>query len=189
MMEELISRETIAQVLQLGGQYALPAAALLRALYAGIRGKMPEGFLQIALASIFAGIVDVIDPSIAFDWRIALAKLFGNTLFIAGLLSFIVIYLLRMANRGVYFDAFVGGAAGLITWLVWTQILLNDWPWWTAPLVIIAGGAAFVALRFSLRQLARLVAIATFLIRLGIILVIGAGGILIFQWLTTQTPA
>ncbi len=188
-MEELISRETIASLLQLGGQYALPAAALLRALYAGIRGKLPEGFTQIALASIFAGVVDVIDPSIAFDWRVAVLKLLGNSFFIAGLLSFIVLYLLRMANRGIYFDAFIGGVVGLISWAFWTQILLNDWPWWTAPLVIAAGSAAFVALRFSLRQLARLVRIATYFIVLGIILVIGAGGILALQWITTQAAS
>jgi hypothetical protein len=188
-MEEFISRETIASILQLGGQYALPAAALLRALYAGIRGRLPEGFTQIALASIFAGVTAIIDPSQAFDWRTALLQLAGNTLFMAGLLSFILLYLLRLPNRGVYFDAFIGGVVGLIAWLFWTQVLLNPWPWWTAPLVIAAGAGVFVALRFSLRQLGRLVRIATFLITLGVLLVIGAGGILALQWLTTQAAA
>ncbi len=185
-MEELISRETLAELLQLAGQYALPAAALLRALYAGVRGKLPEGLTQIALASVFAGITAIIDPNVAFDWRLAIYELIGNTFFMAALLIFIVLYLLRMQNRGVYFDAFVGGAAGLVAWAFWTQILLNDWPWWTAPLVIAAGAAAFVALRFSLRQITRLVRIATYFIVLGIILVIGAGGILALQWLAGQ---
>src|SRR5690348_3881560 len=33
-----IDPKTLAEVLQLGGQYLLPIAALLRALYAGVRG-------------------------------------------------------------------------------------------------------------------------------------------------------
>jgi hypothetical protein len=181
-----ISQETIAEFLQLGGQYALPIAALLRALYAGFRGKLPEGFVQIAGASIFAGVVTVIDPSQPFDWRVALLELTGNAVFMAGLLSFILLYLLRQPNRGLYFDGFVGGALGLVAWVVWTQILLNEWPWWTAPLAIAGGVAGFIALRFSLRQIAKLVRIATYFIVLGVILVIGAGFFLAANWFMTQ---
>lgn len=181
-----ISQETIAEFLQLGGQYALPIAALLRAIYAGFRGNLPEGFVQIAFASIFAGIVSVVDPNQPFDLRIALLELAGNTVFMAGLLSFILLYLLRQPNRGQFFDGFVGGVIGLIAWSVWTQILLNDWPWWTAPLAIAAGAVGFIALRFSLRQIAKLVRIATYFIVLGIILVLGAGVVLGANWLMTQ---
>jgi len=181
-----ISQETIAEFLQLGGQYALPIAALLRAIYAGFRGNLPEGFFQIAGVSVFAGIVSVVDPSQPFDWRVALLELAGNAVFMAGLLSFILLYLLRQPNRGLYFDGFVGGALGLVAWAIWTQILLNEWPWWTAPLVIAAGAAAFIVLRFSLRQIVKLVRIATYFIVLGVILVIGAGGILLFQTFFAQ---
>lgn len=181
-----ISQETIAEFLKLGGQYALPIAALLRAIYAGFRGNLPEGFFQIAGASLFAGIVAVVDPSQPFDWRVALLELTGNAVFMAGLLSFILLYLLRQPNRGQIFDGFVGGALGLVAWVIWTQILLNDWPWWTAPFAILAGAAAFIVLRFSLRQIVKLVRIATYFIILGIILVIGAGAVLAFNWFTTQ---
>jgi hypothetical protein len=181
-----ISQETIAELLKLGGQYALPIAALLRALYSGIRGNMPEGIGQIALASIFAGITAVIDPNQPFDWRNAVVELAGNTVFMAGLLSFIVVYLLRQPFRGQLFDAIVGGVIGLIAWFIWTLVLQNDWPWWTAPLVVIAGAAAFIVLRFSLRQIARLVRIATYFIILGVVLVIGAGGVLAVNWIITQ---
>ena len=47
-----IDQETLAAILQVGGQYFLPIAALLRALYSGMRGRMPEGTRQIALAAI-----------------------------------------------------------------------------------------------------------------------------------------
>ncbi|MBZ0298767.1 MAG: hypothetical protein K8J31_03455 [Anaerolineae bacterium] len=181
-----ISPETLNSFLELGGQYALPAAALLRALYSGMRGKLPEGLTQIAAASVLAGMTAVIDPSKPFDWRLALFELTGNTAFIGGLLSFIVVYLIRLRFRSLIFDGFVGGSLGLVAWVVWTQVLLNEWPWWTVPFAIAGGAAAFIALRFSLRQLMRLVRIATYLIVLGVILMIGAGGILAFQWITTQ---
>jgi hypothetical protein len=181
-----INQETITEFLQLGGQYALPIAALLRAIYAGIRGNLPEGFTQIAVASVFAGIAAVVDPSRPFDWRVALLELAGNTVFMAGLLSFIVLYLLRQPNRGLYFDGFVGGVLGLVAWVIWTRILLNDWPWWTAPFAIVGGAAGFIMLRFSLRQIAKLVRIATFFIILGVILVVGAGVVLGANWLITQ---
>lgn len=181
-----ISPETITSFLELGGQYALPAAALLRALYSGARGKLPEGLTEIGVASVLAGLTAVVDPTRPFDWRLALYELAGNTAFIGGLLSFIVVYLLRMRFRSLVFDGFVGGAIGLVAWVVWTRVLLNDWPWWTAPFVIAAGAAAFIALRFSLRQLLRLMKIATYFIILGVILLIGAGGILAFQWITSQ---
>src|SRR5690606_38719031 len=102
-----ISPETITAFLDLGGQYALPAAALLRAIYSGVRGNLPEGIGQIAAASVFAGLVAVVDPTRPFDWRLALYELTTNTVFMAGLLSFVVIYLLRMQFRSITFDGFV----------------------------------------------------------------------------------
>lgn len=181
-----ISPETINSFLELGGQYALPAAALLRAIYAGMRGNLPEGIGQIAAASVFAGLTAVVDPTRPFDWRLALYDLTSNTVFMAGLLSFIVLYLVRLQFRSLVFDGFVGGVLGLVAWVAWTQVLLNDWPVWTAPLAVIGGAAAFIALRFSLRQIVRLMKIATYFIILGIILVIGAGAVLAFMWATGQ---
>ena len=181
-----ISPETINSLLDLGGQYALPIAALLRALYAGMRGRLPEGMTEIAAASVFAGVVATVDPSQPFDLRQTVLELLGNTVFMAGLLSFIVVYLLRMTFRGLWFDGFIGAILGIVAWLGWTQVLQNEWPVWTAPLAVIAGAAAFILLRFSLRQLMRLMKIATYFIIAGVVLVIGAGGILAFQWLTSQ---
>jgi hypothetical protein len=184
-----ISPETINSFLALGGQYALPIAALLRALYAGMRGRLPQGLTEIAGASALAGVTAVVDPSQPFDLQATVLALLGNTVFMAGLLSFIVMYLIRLSFRSLLFDAVVGAVLGLVAWLGWTQILLNDWPWWTAPLAIAAGAAGFVALRFSLRQLVRLVKIATYFIVVGLVLVVGAGAILAFQWVTTQFAA
>jgi hypothetical protein len=184
-----ISPETINSFLELGGQYALPAAALLRALYSGARGKLPEGIAQIVAASVLAGVTATIDPGQPFDLRSTVLELLGNTVFMSGLLSFIIVYLLRLTFRSLVVDGIVGGVIGLIVWLVWTLILLNDWPWWTIPFAIAAGSAGFIALRFSLRQLARLVKIATYFIIVGVVLLIGAGGILAFQWVTGQLAA
>ena len=65
-------------------------------------------------------------------------------------------------------------------------MLLNDWPVSTAPLAVIAGAAAFIALRFSLRQIIKLVRIATYLIVIGLVIVAIGGGVLAIQWLMTQ---
>lgn len=176
----ILDPQTMAEFLQLGGQYMLPTAALLRALYAGMRGKLPEGFWQIVIASLFAGVVAVVGQE-QLDIRSVALGIASNTLFMAGLLSFIMIYLLRQPDRGKLIDGLVGGGIGLIVWLVWTYILNNPWPWWTIPLAVAAGAAAFIVLRMLLRQIARLVKIATYFIVIGVILVIGAGAVLLLQ--------
>jgi len=183
MLRIMISQETIVEFLQVGGQYFLPAAALLRAIYAGLRGRFPEGFSQIAVASLFAGLIAVVDGE-AVDIRTIGLEILGNTAFMAGLLSFIFLYLLRQPNRGQVVDGIVGGVIGLIAWAIWVYLLNNNWPWWTAPFVIAGGAAVFIALRFSLRQIARLVQIATYLIVIGLVLVVAAGGVLLFQAVT-----
>lgn len=183
-----ISQETIASFIQLGGQYFLPAAALLRAIFFGIRGKMPEGFAQIAAASVFAGLTAIVGSEQP-DLRLILLEIFGNTVFMAGLLSFILVYLLRQPDRGQVVDGIVGGVIGFVAWLAWVYVLLNEWPIWTAPLAILAGAAAFIALRFSLRQIARLVRVATYLLVIGLILAIGAGGIYLLQTLLSSGAA
>lgn len=176
-----ISQETIASVLQLGGQYALPAAALLRALYSGYKGKLPEGIGEIAAASVFAGLTALADNQQP-DLTQMFLDLTGNTVFMAGLLSFIVVYLLRLPNYGLILDGFVGGVIGAITWVVWIYVLGNlDWSVWTIILFIAAGAAAFIALRFALRQILRLVRVATWFIVIGIIAIIGAGGLYLLQ--------
>jgi hypothetical protein len=177
-----ISQETLANLLQVGGQYFLPAAALLRAIYFGMRGKMPEGFGQIAAASFFAGLTAIADGQQP-DLESIVLTIVGNTAFMAGLLSFIVIYLLRQPNRGQIVDAIVGGIIGLIAWAVWVYVLQNDWPVWTAPLVVVGGALAFIALRIGLRQIVRLVRIATYLLGIGLFFAIGAGALFLIQWL------
>lgn len=181
-----IDPQAISELLQLGGQYLIPAAALLRALYSGVRGKFPEGFSQIALASLFAGLTAATGVA-EFDIRAIGIEILSNTAFMAGLLSFIMIYLLRQPDRGQVVDGVVGAVIGLLSWFAWVYLLGNDWPWWTAPLVIAGGAAAFVVLRFSLRQIYKLVKVATYLIVLGGFFVLGAGAIWVFT-LLSQTP-
>lgn len=177
-----IDQQTIAGILQLGGQYMLPIAALLRALYSGTRGKLPEGFWQILLAGVFAGITAAADNP-EFDPRTIVAEILGNTAFTTGVLAFIIIYLLRVANYGLIVDGIVGGVLGIVVW-VGSNVLGNEWPWWTIPILIAVGAGGFIALRFALRQIARLVKIATYFIVLGILAVIGAGAVFLFQSLT-----
>lgn len=181
-----INEQTLAELLQLGGQYLLPVAALLRALYAGARGRLPDGFRQITLAGIFAGIVAAVTGE-PVDVRSAVTAILGNTVFTVGLLAFIIIYLLRMKNRGLVVDGIVGGIIGVVVWLFSVYILDQPWPWWFIPLLIAGGAAGFIALRFALRQIARLMRIATYLIIIGLILVVGAGAFLLLQTFT-QTP-
>ena len=183
-----IEQKTMAELLKLGAQYFIPAAALLRALYSGLRGRFPQGVTQIMGASLFAGIMAVVGSEQP-DIRAIILKILGNTVFMAGLLAFIMAYLLRQPNRGMTFDAVVGAIIGLIVWAVWTYILLNPWPWWTFPAAIAAGAVAFVILRILLRQIAKLVRIATYLIVIGILLVLGGGGILVAQTLIQQLQA
>jgi hypothetical protein len=186
-MDQLINEQTIAEILQLGGQYFIPASALLRALYNGIRRKFPEGFLNIAFASMATGVTAVMDGQ-TVEVRNIIGEFLGNTTFMAGLLSFIFIYLISLPNKGLYVDGVVGGIVGLVTFVVWVGLLGNTFPWWFAVVFIAAGAAAFIFLRFLLRQIARLVRLATTLIIIGIGLVVVGGGILLLQTLLTQTP-
>lgn len=175
-----IDQKTVAEFVHLGGQYLLPIAALLRALYSGIRGKFPEGISQIAVASVFAGLTAIVGNQ-DVDWRAIILQVLGNTVFIAGLLSFIMVYLVRQPNRGFVFDGVVGGIIGLIVFVVWTVVLQYSWPWWTFPAAIAAGSLGFIVLRVLLRQIFKLVRIATYFIVIGLVLVIGAGGVMLAQ--------
>src|SRR5258707_11716913 len=78
-----IDQKTIAEILHLGGQYFVPIAALLRALYSGIRGKYPQGMAQIIVASFFAGVTAVIGQDDLNIRAVALQKL-CNSGFMAG---------------------------------------------------------------------------------------------------------
>jgi hypothetical protein len=183
-----IEQHTMAELLKLGAQYFIPAAALLRALYSGLRGRFPQGVTQILGASVFSGVMAVVGNDQP-DIRLIILKMLGNTVFMAGLLAFIMAYLLRQPNRGMTFDAIVGAVIGFVVWLVWTVILLNPWPWWTFPAAIAAGAAGFVILRLLLRQIWRLVRLATYLIVIGILLVLGGGSILLVQTVLQNLPA
>src|SRR5258708_8359875 len=89
-------------------------------------------------------------------------------------------YRVREAKRGMVVDGVVPGVRGLITLVVWTIVLKNPWPWWTFPAAIAVGAGGFIILRILLRQIARMVRIATYLIVIGVLLVLGAGGIMLF---------
>ena len=194
-----INEQTLATVLQLAGQYFFPAAALLRALYSGYRGKMPEGMSQILAASVFAGLTSVADGGQP-DLNGIVSTLAGNTIFIAGLLSFIVLYILRLRTFGIIVDAIVGGVLAMAAWGVWVYLLGNTelqisaiplsilggqdtgpmtlvLDLATLPLVFIAGAVLFVFLRFSLRQIGRLVALAPLLMVVGVLFLFAAGGL------------
>lgn len=180
-----INQQTLAELLQVGGQYFLPVAALLRALYAGVRGRLPEGVREIAAAGVFAGLVAAVTGE-PIDVRSALMAIASNTAFTIGLLAFILLYLLRMRSRGLVLDGIIGGIIGLVFWLFTVYVLDKPWPWWLIPLLIAGGAAGFIALRFALRQIVRVVRIATWLIVIGLVLVVGAGA---FMLLTTLTQA
>lgn len=197
-----ISQETIASVLQLGGQYALPAAALLRALYSGSRGKAPEGMMQILGASVLAGLTSVADKQQP-DFSRMLLDLAGNTVFMIGLLSFIVLYILRMRYVSLVVDAIVGGVLAIIGWGIWVYVLDNtelrlsellatagaqtntplvltaDLA--TLPIIFIAGAVVFVLLRFAMRQIGRVMRVARFFLAIGILAILGAGALYALQ--------
>ena len=182
-----IPRETVTELLQLGSQYLLPIAALLRALYNGYRQKLPEGIAEIGIASVFTGLTALVDNQ-ELSLQSVVLEIIGNTALMAGLLTFIVVYLLRMKNRGLVFDAVVGGLAGAVFWFGWVSILGNEWPWWTVVLTILAGAAGFILLRKALAVLAVLVRIATYFIIVGLGIVVLAGGVLALQWLGIIAP-
>jgi hypothetical protein len=180
-MNMAIDQKTLAEIFRMGGQYLLPVAALLRALYFGVRGKLPEGFYQILGAGVFAGVTAAVGNQEGLNLRTILLTIFGNTVFTVGLLSFIVVYLLRMTFRSLVVDGVVGGIMGAIFYFVSVWLLELPWPWWFLPLTIAGGAAGFIALRFALRQIVRLVRIATWFIVIGLVLVVGAGGFMLLQ--------
>lgn len=183
-----IDQQTIAEFVQLGGQYAIPVAALLRAIYSGWRGHLPEGLTEIGIASVFAGLTTIVDGG-APNWQTIVLEVMGNTIFMAGLLSFIVVYLLRQPDRGRWFDSFVGGLLGLAAWTVWVYLLGNPFPWWTFPLGILVGVVGFILLRLALRVIARLVRIATYFLVAGVIFIALGGGLFLLQQVFFNTPA
>lgn len=178
-----ISQQTLAELLQLGGQYMIPIAALLRALYSGMRGKLPEGFGQIATAAVVAGVAAGVNGQQA-DFRTIVTDVLGNTIFTAGLLSFIVIYLLRMTNYGLVVDAIIGAIIGGILWAFTVYILGEPWPWWMLVLLVPACAVGFILLRFALRQIMRVVRVAMFFLIVGVLIALAAGAFMVFQTLT-----
>jgi hypothetical protein len=178
-----IDQKTLAELLQLGGQYMLPIAALLRALYSGMRGKLPEGFSQIVVAALVAGVTAGVNGQQP-DVGLILKDVLSNTLFTAGLSSFIVIYLLRMTNYGLVVDAIIGAIIGGVIWGFTVYVLGQPWPWWMLVLLVPACAVGFILLRFALRQIVRVVRVAMFFLIIGVLIVLAAGGIMLFQTLT-----
>lgn len=178
----------LLEVIQIGGQYVLPAAALLRALYAGWRGKFPEGAWQIASASFVAGLTASADAqtlSAPNVLQAVLVQLTGNAVFTAGLLGFIVTYLFRQTqNMSRWVDGLVGAAAGLVVWIVWTFVL-NQWAWWMIFIAVPAGAAALIALRAAMFVIQTVVNVAKWLLRIALIIMLG-GGILLGIWAVTN---
>jgi hypothetical protein len=175
-----VDPKTLAAILQVGGQYMLPIAAILRALYSGARGKFPEGAVQIGTAAIIAGVSAGVNGQQP-DLKNIVGDILSNTLFTAGLLSFIVIYVLRATHLTWIVDVVVGGIIGAVIWLFTNYVLGVNWPLWTVILIIPACAAGMVALRFALRQIFRVVRYATYLIIIGLVLALGAGGFLVLQ--------
>jgi hypothetical protein len=166
--------ELYVLALQLGMQYLIPAAGLLRALASGVRGRLPEGVRDIGGAAFVAGLGALADGN-ADSVGEAVLQVFTNTVFIAGLLSFTLVYLLRLPNWGKWFDALLGGIVGLIAWGAWVYLFNNDWSIWTAPLAIIAGGLAYVVLRSLLRQVRKLALFATRIFITAVVLAVVGG--------------
>lgn len=175
-----VDPKTLAAVLQVGGQYAIPAAALLKALYASVRGRTPEGIMQIAAGAAVAGASAAINgqqPNV----QAIISDVLSNTVFTAGLLTFIVLYLLRVTGLSWIVDVVVGGVLGAIIWLFTNYVLGTAWPLWLLLLIIPACAIGMVLLRFALRQIMRVVKIATLLLIFGVLLAIGAGGFMVLQ--------
>ncbi|MFW5691360.1 MAG: hypothetical protein ACOCXZ_02555 [Chloroflexota bacterium] len=172
--------ELYVLALQLGMQYLIPAAVLLRALYFSLRGRMPEGVRDIFIAGLIAGVGALMDGD-ASDMGEALLEVAGNAVFISGLLIFIVVYLLRLPYLGHWVDGIVGGFIGLVAWLAWVYLLGNDWPLYTGPAVAVAGSAAFIGLRSLLRRLGALMQLARRLVIIGLILAAVGGVIWLLQ--------
>ena len=175
-----VDPKTLAAILQLGGQYMLPIAALLRAIYSAARGKTPEGALQIAGAAAVAGVSAAVNGQQP-NLQAIIGDILSNTIFTAGLLTFIVVYLLRVTGLSWIVDVIVGGILGMILWLFTNYVLGTTWPLWSLFLIIPACAGGMVLLRFALRQLFRVVRIATYILIFGLILAVGAGGFLVLQ--------
>lgn len=180
-----ISEDMLVQLLQFGGQSVLPLAALLRALYSGTRGKLPEGLAQVVGASLLAGatsMVGVESPTPApTDIRALLTELLSNSVFVAGILGFAVVYLVRFTGAHLILDAIVGAGLGAAGWAAWVYLLENAAEWWWLPAAIAVGALGFVILRRLMTQLFRLLRLARILITLGLLVVIAAGIFLLIQ--------
>ena len=175
-----IDPKTLAAILQVGGQYMLTIAALLRALYFSARGKTPEGAMQIVGAAAVAGVSAAVNGQQP-NLQAIVGDVLSNSVFTAGLLTFIVIYLLRATHLTWVADVVVGGILGAVLWLFTNYVLGVNWPLWTVVLIIPACAAGMVALRFALRQIFRVVRYATYFIVIGLVLALGAGGFLLLQ--------
>ncbi|MBL8157872.1 MAG: hypothetical protein JNM70_27295, partial [Anaerolineae bacterium] len=80
---------------------------------------------------------------------------FSNTVFTAGLLTFIVLYLLRVTNMGRILDIVIGGLIGAAIWVFTVYVLQQPWPIWFLLLIIPACAVGMLLLRFALRQIKR----------------------------------
>ena len=175
-----IDPTTLASFIQIGGQYMLPIAALLRALYSGYRGKAPEGIIQILGAAAIAGVSSSVNGQPP-NLQNIVTDILGNTVFTAGLLAFIVVYLIRVTNLGWIMDVVVGGIIGGVLWFFSNYWLDMNWSIWLLFLIVPACAVGMILLRFALRQIFRVVRIATYLVVIGLVLAIGAGGFLLLQ--------
>jgi hypothetical protein len=131
-----IDQQTITALVQLGGQYFIPLAALLRALYAGMRGRLPQGFRQIVIASTFAGVTAATNTGQPqFDLR-AVADHSGQQRVHGGAAGVHHALLLRQPDRaGLWTPSSARSSRHKV---VWVYALHNGWPWWSAPLTVAA---------------------------------------------------
>lgn len=164
--------------LQLGMQYFIPAAVLLRALYFSMRRKLPQGVREVLVAAGIAAAGALLDGD-AETIPAALIEATTNFVFIAGLLTFILIYLLSLPNLGPWVDGFIGGVVGFLAWIVWVYVLGHPWAAWSGPVTAAGGAAVFMMLRGLLGTLGRLMRLAGRLIVVGAVLA-AVGGVIWF---------
>jgi hypothetical protein len=189
--QSLINQQQIIELflsaIQLGGQYALPAAGLLRALYYGWQGKFPEGAWQIVGASFVAGLTSVADTS-TFQTDNVLREIFltltQNAVFTAGLLAFIMTYIFRQTqNMSRWVDGIVGAIAGFVVWIIW-YFILGQWAWWMIFIAVPGGAAALIGIRALMFVISWAVKIARWLLIAAVLLMLGGAVFLAFPLIT-----
>jgi hypothetical protein len=183
-LNTLIDPVLLSNVLQLGGQYMIPAAALIGAIRSGKDHKLPEGFFQITGAALLAGVAATVNGQQS-DLRTIITDLLSNTAFTAGLMSLLLFYLLAI-NLGWIVDVVIGGILGGVVWWFTVTVLGEGWQPWMLPVCIVIGAVGMLLLRLAVRALKFALRVAVTILVIGLMLAIGAGGFLLLQSIMQQ---